>query len=173
MNFCNPGRDFFVNLCKKCGDCEIRGRKFFSALFLRKFTAKPRSGKKCGEFRGEFFEKRWNVVNYFFHRIHGFHRISYINLPQTSMRWIFERNAVIFAVHFCKKCGELRWNIYFHRIHRNHRISYNNSPQSPHFLQQFTAITAFLTKTYTKTSTRVTTQSNHLFLCGTLLCREN
>ena len=65
---------------------------------------------------------RWNVVNYFFHRI------SYINLPQKSMWWIFARNEVHFAVNnFCKKCGEMRWNIYFHCIHRNHRISYKNS----------------------------------------------
>ena len=66
-----------------------------------------------------------------------FQRISYINLPRL-MRWIFVRNAVNFAVNFCKKCGEMRWNIYFHRIHRNHRISYNNSPQSLPFLQKFT-----------------------------------
>ena len=71
-----------------------------------------------------------------FHHIHRFQRISYIILPQKSksMRWIFLRN----AVNFCKKCGEMRWNIYFHRIHRNHRISYKNSPHSPHFLQKFT-----------------------------------
>ena len=30
-----------------------------------------------------------------------------------------------------------------------------HSPQSPHFLQKFTAFTAFLTKIYPKTSTRV------------------
>ena len=66
------------------------------------------------------------------------------------MRWIFVRNAVNFAVNFCKKCGEMWWNIYFHRIHRNHRISYKDSPQSPHFLQRFTAFTAFLTKIYPK-----------------------
>ena len=56
---------------------------------------------------------------FFSHRIHRFHRISYINLPQKSMRWIFVRN----AVNFCKKCGEMRWNIYFHHIHLIHRIS--------------------------------------------------
>ena len=84
--------------------------------------------KKCGEL--------WWII--FFHRIHRFHSISYINLPQKSMRWIFVRNAVNFAVNFCKKCGEMRWNIYFHRIQRNHRISYKNSPHSSHFLQTFT-----------------------------------
>ena len=83
--------------------------------------------KKCGEM--------WWI---FFHRIHLFHRISYINLPQKSMRWIFVRNAVKFAVNFCKKCGEMRWNICFHRIHRNHRISYKNSSHSPNFLQKCT-----------------------------------
>ena len=71
---------------------------------------------------------RWNVVNYFFHRIHRFHRISYIILPQKSMRWIFVRN----AVNFCKKCGEI------------------------FIFTAFTAITAFLTKIYPKISTRVT-----------------
>ena len=60
------------------------------------------------------------MVNYFFHLIHSFHRISYNNLPQKSMRWIFVRN----AVNFCKKCGELRWNIYFHRI------PYKNLPKN-------------------------------------------
>ena len=89
--------------------------------------------KKCGEFRSEFvLEMRWNVVN-FFHRIHRFHRISYINLPQKSMRWIFVRNAVNLAAIFCKKCGEI---IIF---------------------TAFTAITAFiafLSKNYPKTSTR-------------------
>ena len=84
--------------------------------------------KKCGDM--------WWII--FFHRIHRFHRISYIILPQKSMQWIFVRNAVNFAVKFCKKCGEMRWNIYFHRIHRNQRISYKNSPHSPHFLQKFT-----------------------------------
>ena len=84
--------------------------------------------KKCG--------KMWWII--FFHRIHRFHRISYIILPQKLMQWIFVRNAVNFAVNFCKKCGEMRWNIYFHRIHRNHRISYKNSPHSPHFLQKIT-----------------------------------
>ena len=72
----------------------------------------------------------WWII--FFHRIHHFHRISYINLPQKSMRWIFVRNAVNFSVNFCKKCREMRWNIYFHR---NHHISYKDSP---HFLQKFT-----------------------------------
>ena len=81
---------------------------------------------------------RWNVVNYFFHRIHRFHRISYINLPQKLMRWNFVRNAVNFVVNFCNKCGEMLWNIYFHRIHRNHRISYKNSRRSTQFLQKFT-----------------------------------
>ena len=78
----------------------------------------------------------WWII--FFHRIHRFHRISYIILPQKLMRWIFVRNAVNFAVNFCKKCGEMRWIIYFHRIHRNHRISYKISPHSPHFLQKIT-----------------------------------
>ena len=96
--------------------------------------------KKCGEM--------WWII--FFHRIHRFHCISYIILPQNSMRWNFVRNAMNFAVNFCKKCSEMRWNIYFPRIHRNHRISYKNSPQSPHFLQKFTAFTAFLTKIYPK-----------------------
>ena len=73
---------------------------------------------------------RWNAVNYFFHRIHRFHRISYIILPQKLMRWIFVRNAVNFAVNFCNKCAEMRWNIYFHRIHRIHRISYKICPKT-------------------------------------------
>ena len=59
-------------------------------------------------------QMRWifvsNAVNFvrnavkggelFFRRIHRFHRISYINLPQKSMRWIFVRNAMNFAVIF-------------------------------------------------------------------------
>ena len=45
-----------------------------------------------------------------------------------QMRWIFVRNAVNFAVNFCKKCGEMRWIIFF-RIHRFHRISFINLPQ--------------------------------------------
>ena len=110
--------------------------------------------KKCGEM--------WWII--FFHR---FHRISYINLPQKSMQWIFVRNAV--------KCGEFFFHR-FHRIsyinlpqksmrwifvrnavkfaanfckkcgemcwniyfHRIHRISYKDSPHSSHFLQKFT-----------------------------------
>ena len=80
---------------------------------------------------------RWNAVNYFFHRIHRFHRIFYINLQQMSMRWIFVRNAVNFAVIFCKKCGEMRLNIYFHRIHGDYCIPYKTSPHSLHFLQKF------------------------------------
>ena len=83
-----------------------------------------RNAVKCGEF--------------FFHRINRFHRISYIILPQKLMRWIFVRNAVNFAVNFCKKFGEMRWNICFYRIHCNHRISYKISPHSPHFLQKIT-----------------------------------
>ena len=71
--------------------------------------------KKCGEMR-------WPI---FFHRVHRFHRISYINLPQNLMRWVFVRN----AVNFCEKCGEI--------------LILPHSPQSPHFLQQFTAFTAF------------------------------
>ena len=65
----------------------------------------------------------------FIHRIHRFHRISYINFPQKLMRWIFVRYAV--------KCCEI------------------SSPHSLHFLQKLTAFTAFLTKIYPKTSTRV------------------
>ena len=84
--------------------------------------------KKCGEM--------WWII--YFHRIHRFHRISYIILPQTLMRWIFVRNAVNFAVNLCKKCVEMWWIIYFHCINRNHRISYKNSPHSPHFLQKIT-----------------------------------
>ena len=45
------------------------------------------------------------------------------------MRWIFVRNAVNFAVNFCKKCREMWWIIFFHRIHRFHRISYIFLPQ--------------------------------------------
>ena len=74
----------------------------------------------------------WTI---FFHRIHRFQRISYIIFPQKLMRWIFVRNAVNFAVNFCKKCGALRWNIY---IQRYHRISYKTSPHSPRFLPKFT-----------------------------------
>ena len=77
---------------------------------------------------------RWifvrDAVNYFFDRIHRFHRISYINLPQKSMRWVFVSNAVNFAVNFAVKCGEMRWNIVFHPIHCNHRISHKNSPKN-------------------------------------------
>ena len=87
---------------------------------------------------------RRNVVNFFFHRIHRFHRISYIILQQELMRWIYVRNAVNFALNFCKKCGEMWW-IFFSP----------HSLQSSHFLQKFTAFTAFLTKKYPKTSTRV------------------
>ena len=96
------------------------------------------------------------------------------------MRWIFVRNAVNFAVNFCKQCGEMWWIIFFHRIHRFHRTSYINLPQKSMrwiFVRNavkcgeifnftaFTAITAFLTKIhrihrisykiYPKTSTRV------------------
>ena len=56
------------------------------------------------------------------------------------MRWIFVGNAVNFAVNFCKKGVEMRWNFFFHSIHRNHsiscknhsihRISYKNSPKN-------------------------------------------
>ena len=45
------------------------------------------------------------------------------------MRWIFVRNAVNFAVNFCKECGEMWWIIFFHHIHRFHRISYIILPQ--------------------------------------------
>ena len=65
---------------------------------------------------------RWNAANYFSHRIHHIHRISYINLPQKSMRRIFVKNAVNFVVNFCA-------------------VKYIFSPhlpQSPHFLQKIT-----------------------------------
>ena len=93
-----------------------------------------RNAVKCGEF--------------FFHRIHRFHRISYINLPQKSMRWIFVRNAVNFAVKLCKnavKCGEIfiftaftANTAFLTKIHRIQRISCENSPHSTHFLRKFT-----------------------------------
>ena len=83
------------------------------------------------------------------------------------MRWIFVRNAVNFEVIFCKKCGEMWWIIFFHSIHRFHRISYINLPRKLMrwiFVRNamkcgeifiFTAITAFLTKIYPKTSTGI------------------
>ena len=97
----------WVNVRKQMRWIFVRNALNFAANFC----------KICGEM--------WCVI--FFHCIHRFHHISYINLPQKSKRWIFVRNAVIFVVNFCKKCGEMRWNIYFHRSHRNHRISYKNS----------------------------------------------
>ena len=82
-----------------------------------------RNAMKCGEL--------------FFHRIHRFHRISYIILPQELMRWIFGRNAVNFAVKFCKKCGEIfvftaftAIIAFLTKIHRIHRISYKNLPKN-------------------------------------------
>ena len=65
----------------------------------------------------------WWII--FFHHIHRFHRISYIDLPQMSMRWIFVRNAV--------KCGEIfnftaftAITAFLTKIYRIHRISYKN-----------------------------------------------
>ena len=84
-----------VNLCKKCS-------KVWGLILVR-------NAVKCSEL-------------FFFHQIHLFHRISYINLPENLLRWIlrwfFVRNAVkyLFSPH---------------------------SPQSPHFLRQFTAFTPF------------------------------
>ena len=76
---------------------------------------------------------RWNVVNYFFHRIHRFHRISYINLLQKSMRWILRWIFVRYAV----KRGEIfiltaftAITAFLAKIHRIHRISYKNLPKS-------------------------------------------
>ena len=93
------------------------------------------------------------------------------------MWWILVRNAVNFAVNFCKKCGEMWWIIFFsafiaftafltlicHKSRRGEFFVRNavkylfspHSPQSPQFLQKFNAFTAFLTKIYPKTSTRV------------------
>ena len=79
--------------------------------------------KRCGEFRVEFLQEMWWNTAIFFHRIHN---ISYIILPQKSMRWIFVRNAMKIAVNFCMKCGEMRWFLSPH------------SPHSPHFEQNFT-----------------------------------
>ena len=53
------------------------------------------------------------------------------------MRWIFVRNAVNFAVNFCKKCGEIfiftaftAITAFLTTVHRNHRISYKNLPKN-------------------------------------------
>ena len=71
------------------------------------------------------------------------HRISHLKLPKMSMQWNFVRNAVNFVVNFCKKFGEMRWNIFS-----------PHSPQSQHFLKKITVVTALLTKIYQKTTTR-------------------
>ena len=112
------------------------------------------------------------TVTYLF-AIYSEFKSGWVNVGK-QMRWIFVRNAVIFAVNFCKKCGEMRWNIFFHRIHRFHRFhrnSYINLTQKPmrwifvrnavnfavnfckkcgeiFILTAFTAITAFLTKVH-------------------------
>ena len=73
------------------------------------------------------------AMNYFFHRIHRSQRISYISLPQKSMRWIlrwtFVRNAM--------KCGEIFICIaftaiteFFTKFHRIQRISCKYSPEN-------------------------------------------
>ena len=87
--------------------------------------------EKCGE--------TWWII--FSYRILRIHSISYISFPEKSMRWVFVRNAVNFAVNFWKKCGEMRWKISFttftaingfvSRVHRIHRISYKNLPIKP------------------------------------------
>ena len=126
------------------------------------------------------FCKKWGGLRWiiFFCRIH---RISYINLPQNSMRSIFVRYAMNFAVNFCKKCVEMRWifcNAFtaftviltlichkcrcdeFSKEIRWNSLKYLSSPhstRSPHFLQKFSAFTAFLTKIYPKTTTREVT----------------
>ena len=86
---------------------------------------------------------RWNVVN-FFNRIHRSHRISYINLPQKSMRWIFVGNAV--------KCGEIfiftaftAITAFLTKIHRIHRIFYKHLPKNldPGFKNNFKLVKLF------------------------------
>ena len=105
--------------------------KKITAYFLHLFAVNAVNRKK---FCKKSCEMRW----IFFHRLHCFHRIPYINLHQSSMRWILVTKAANIAVKFCKNWGEMWWNILVHRIHRNHRISYKNSPHSPHFLQKVT-----------------------------------
>ena len=102
-----------VNFCFDIS-CEFQSNwlnveKQMRSIFARKAL---NLCKRCGELR-------------FFQRIHHFPRISYINLPQSSMRWIF-----------LKKCGELCGE-FLKEIWRN-AVKYLFSPHSPkslHFLQ--------------------------------------
>ena len=120
----HPGRGLAVNFCKKCG--EMRWKKIiFTPYFLHLFTVNAVN-------RGELFI--FTAISVFLQK-RIVHTCS--NLCPPARRWIIVRNAMNFAVNFCKKCGELWWNIYFHRIHRNHRM-YKNSPHSLHFLQKIT-----------------------------------
>ena len=90
--------------------------------------------KKCGEM--------WWII--FFHRIHRFHRISYINVPQKWMRWNLARNEVNFLRNLVK-CGEIFIFTAFTAITA--------------FLTKFTEFTAFFTNIYPKTSTRIEAES--------------
>ena len=75
------------------------------AYTLHKFNAITAIFTSFCVFYREHLGPRSNSGKLLFHCIR---RISYLNLSQKTMKSIFVRNAVIFVVKFCKKCGDFR-----------------------------------------------------------------
>ena len=137
-------RWIFVRSAVKCGEKNI----IFTAYFLHLFAVNAVNRRELFIFTAHSYKKESSphgfepqtscrpstaystapTVNYIFEISCEF-KSDWVNFGNL-MRWIFVRNAVNFAVIFCKKCGEMRWNNFFYGIHRNHRISYKNSPKN-------------------------------------------